>query len=233
MNSGKLISRQGKRIVVDLDEELNRNYIDLIKSGDSLSVAVELIDERKLSSEQRKLIYALLRDISNHTGYDPQETRQVMKFYFEEMTGKSISLSDCSKSDATEFIKMLIAYVIKNHIQLKERYEYLTQDDYFFYCCVKYRECCICGKSHADIHHLNAVGMGRNRRHIDHSRHGLCAVCRQHHNTAHQMGVDSFLREFKVLPVYLSNDDIKRLKLADRQFIEDFERHKGDGESGV
>lgn len=213
MNSGKLISRQGKRIVVDLDEELNRNYIDLIKSGDSLSVAVELIDERKLSNEQRKLIYALLRDISNYTGYDPQETKQVMKFYFEEMTGKSISLSDCSKSDATEFIKMLIAYVIKNHIQLKERYEYLTQDDYFFYCCVKYRTCCICGKPHADIHHLNAVGMGRNRRHIDHSKHGLCAVCREHHSEAHSIGIENLINKYRIIPVYLNSEELKKIGL--------------------
>lgn len=228
MNSGKILQQQGRRIVVDLDEELNRNYIDLIRGDDSPSVVVELIDSRNVSPEQRKLIYALIRDISAYTGYEPQEAKAVMKFYFEEMTGKNISFSDCSKSEAGEFIKMLITFVIKNHVPLAKRYEYLTQDNYYFYCCVKYRECCICGKPHADIHHLNAVGMGRNRRHIDHTKHGLCAVCRICHEKAHKMGVESFLREFKVLPVYLSDEDIKRLKLADKQFIEDFERHRGE-----
>ena len=41
----------------------------------------------------------------------------------------------------------------------------LARNNKWFYYCLKYRKCCICGK-HADVCHIEVVGMGRNRQRL-------------------------------------------------------------------
>ena len=41
--------------------------------------------------------------------------------------------------------------------------------------CIRYRRCCICGRP-ADIHHVDAIGMGNNRRHYDDSQNEVAAL---------------------------------------------------------
>lgn len=224
MNTGRIIKRDERHMLVELDEPLNENYIELIGSQETPSVKFEIMDERMITRPQQKLIYALLGDIARWSGYDPLEMKDIFKVYYMFISNdfdSEISLGSCSKSEAGEFIHMLIEFVLKHNVPMKKQYEELLEDNYYFYCCVKYRRCCVCGKSHADIHHIDTVGMGRNRRHIDHTKHALTALCREHHNIAHNLGVETFMKRFKVLPVYLSQEDIKRLRIGNITELEE------------
>lgn len=58
-------------------------------------------------------------------------------------------------------------FILKNDVPLEKRYQYLLENNKWFYYCLKYRKCCICGK-HADVCHIEVVGMGRNRQKINH-----------------------------------------------------------------
>ena len=46
------------------------------------TVRIEFTDGRPISADQRKKIYAIFRDISDFTGYDESETKEVMKLQF-------------------------------------------------------------------------------------------------------------------------------------------------------
>ena len=89
-----------------------------------------------------------------------------------------------------------------------------VQDDIgkYLWLCIKYRKCTICGQ-HGEIHHLNAVGAGRDRKHIDHSQHDLICLCREHHNEAHQIGVNTFKKKYQVDGIKLSSKDVKEFKI--------------------
>ena len=72
-------------------------------------VTLQLVDGRTLSPDQRRKIYATLRDISGYTGYTPEETKEVMKYVYITKTGCDyFSLSNCSMSAARDFINTLI-----------------------------------------------------------------------------------------------------------------------------
>ena len=75
------------------------------------SVRVE--DGRRISAVQRRKIYALLRDIADWTGYEPQELKELMKYDFlsqcEDGT-QYFSLSDTDMTTARNFITYLIDF---------------------------------------------------------------------------------------------------------------------------
>ncbi len=157
-------------------------------------------DGRFISPAQRRKIYATLRDISNHTGYDPESAKQIMKIEHMERTGRMewFSLSDCSMTMAREFINTLMDYALKEGIILTDTGLQRTDDiDTYLIQCIKYRRCCICGRK-ADIHHVDAIGMGRDRTTMDDSGHEIMALCREHHTAAHGLGRERFMRMYAV-----------------------------------
>ena len=56
-------------------------------------VMLQIVDGRTLSLDQRRKIYATLRDISLYTGYTPEETKEVMKYVHITLTGSNYSVS--------------------------------------------------------------------------------------------------------------------------------------------
>ena len=76
--------------------------------------------------------------------------------------------------------------------QLKE---YFDDTERYVKACVRNRICVICGKP-GDIHHLDAIGMGRNRNKIDDSGYRKICLCRVHHTEAHQVGWNTFTTKY-------------------------------------
>ena len=68
----------------------------------------------------------------------------------------------------------------------------MRNDNYLIYLSTINRQCVICGKPGADLAHREAVGSGRNRNKVNHIGERVLALCRKHHSSQHQMGVDSF-----------------------------------------
>lgn len=162
-------------------------------------VEVGVDDGRFISVIQRRKIYATLRDIAEYTGYTDEAMKEVMKYEHMLKTGcEYFSLSDCSMTDAREFLNTLMEYALKEGVILTESGLERTDDiDTYLIQCIRYRKCCICGRP-ADIHHEDAIGMGNDRRHYDDSHNRIMALCRNHHTIAHQRGKKAFMEIYKV-----------------------------------
>ncbi len=114
---------------------------------------------------------------------------------------------------------MVIDFMLEWNVPFPKSYELLPRDQqYFFYQCCKHRKCVICGQSHADIHHLIAVG-NRKRSQVDHRKLPLTAVCRVHHNEAHNIGVMEFIKKYHIQPIYLSGEDLIRIGIMNMSQI--------------
>ncbi len=163
------------------------------------NVRLQLVDGRMLSSDQRKKIYATLRDISDYTGYSPEETKEIMKYVHIAATGSDyFSLSDCSMYLARKFINTLTDFCLENGVITSDRLSDRTDDiTAYLYQCMKYKKCAVCGKP-GEIHHWDAVGMGHDRRHYDDTANRKICLCRMHHTIAHQKGVKDFQRDYHV-----------------------------------
>ena len=170
-----------------------------IKNKNIHDVSLRLTDTRTISQEQRKKIYATLKDISLYTGYTPEEAKEVMKYYYIQQTGNDyFSLSDCSILTAKEFINQLIDFCLKNGVITSEALSTRTDDiDTYLYQCIRRRKCAICGKD-GELHHWDAIGMGHDRRNYDDSKNKKMCLCRVHHTIAHQKGKQAFERDYHV-----------------------------------
>lgn len=160
---------------------------------------IRLDDGRIISAAQRKKAYATIRDISDFTGYPPEVQKEWLKYLHIIRTGcDDFSLSDCSMDTAREFINTMMDYVIEQGIPLSERAIERTDDiGKYLYYCLKHKKCAICGRD-GEIHHVDTIGMGNNRRTVDDTAYRKICLCREHHMIAHQRGMDAFQKMYKV-----------------------------------
>ena len=102
-------------------------------------------------------------------------------------------MASCSKREASDLIDVIITWIFQNHIPLNYKTsDLMRNDNYFIYLSTINRQCVICGKPGSDLAHREAVGSGRNRNKVNHIGERVLALCRRHHSSQHQMGVDSF-----------------------------------------
>ena len=163
-------------------------------------------DGRHISAEQRKKAYATIRDIADYTGYPPEEMKEIMKYEHMIRTGDGyFSLSNCSMDVAREFINTILEFAIQNGIQISENAIERTDDiGRYLYFCLKNRKCAVCGRD-GEIHHVDTIGMGNDRRKVDDSNYRKICLCRTHHTIAHQKGMDAFQRDYKVYGIVVKD----------------------------
>lgn len=170
------------------------------------SIEVIPIDKRKVSPQQRRMCWQLIGCIAEWAGESKSNTvkdlfNEMMKCEFFTQAGEEIgkfSLSDAPMSLVLEYQKFLINFVVENDIQTPiPLYNYANDAYSYVYSCLAKKKCCICRRS-ADLHHVNRVGMGRNRKTIIHE--GLLAypLCRIHHSEAHTMPDKEFVDKYKL-----------------------------------
>lgn len=186
---------EGYNLLLRVPEQTAR----LIRQQAVADVELGIDDGRSISVQQRRKIYATLRDIAEYTGYPDEDMKQIMKVEHVMRCGCDMfSLSDCSMTTAREFINTLMEYALKEGVILTESGLQRTDDiDTYLMQCIRYRKCCICGRP-ADIHHVDTIGMGNDRRHYDDSQNRIMALCRQHHQICHQRGTERFCDMYKV-----------------------------------
>lgn len=167
-------------------------------------VNTELVDSRSISPEQRKHIYAIFNDIAEATGYDSEETKIVMKYTYYQKTGcEEFSLANCDKTTARKFLEFLIEFCIEQDYPMSESLKDHAPDiGRYVYFCLIHRKCCISGLP-ADLHHVDAVGSGRDRESIIHEGMRVLPLSRQYHNEAHNLGNESFMEKYKLVPIKL------------------------------
>ncbi|MGO3612754.1 MAG: putative HNHc nuclease [Leuconostoc mesenteroides] len=167
-------------------------------------------DDNEPTPKQRRLAFAILKDIWNsQVGGVWLETKETMREhfytmyeYYYGMEYGEFSLSDDKgkKSNTNEFINMLLDYAAIHDISLsvKPLNELEPQEiARWEYRCLLDKRCVICGKSHADLAHVDSVGAnGGNRQKINHLGLRAMSLCREHHQEQHKIGIQSFMSKY-------------------------------------
>lgn len=174
---------------------------------------IKLDDGRSISSKQRKLLYALFKDISIYTGYEVEELKELLKIDF--MVDKDrdyFSLSNVDMEVATEFIEYILEFMFHWDIPINKKIVPIVREiNNFLYLCLVHRKCAVCG-CRADIHHHeNLVGMGMDRAKHNHENSRYIALCRTHHNECHNIGHKTFEDRYKITAIKLNEAAIKEL----------------------
>lgn len=192
---GRIIEwREDGRVLIEaalpnLDRALKREY------G---RVLVELIDNRRLTDEQRKKAWACIGEIADWQGDQPPAVHWLMKLDFKVSQLKTLrlkvfSLSDCDMTTAREYITYLIDFMVRWGVPSKiPLYELCDDIQRYVYSCLINKRCAVCGKK-AELHHAeDRVGMGRNRNKIIHEGLRVMPLCRIHHTECHTMSQQQF-----------------------------------------
>ena len=193
---------------------INHRMLERYKCDDGLwEMDMKIHDPKVISNKQQKLLYALFKDISLHTGYEVKELKELMKIEF--MVDKDrdyFSLSNVEMEIATEFIEYVLEFMFAWDIPINKKVVVLAREvNNFLYLCLIHRKCAVCG-SHADIHHhSNLVGMGRDRNRHDHHNSEFIALCRTHHTECHQIGLKQFEQKYHLKAIKLDLETIKEL----------------------
>lgn len=203
--------------------------------AENLSDQVTVIwqDRRNISPEQRRKAWALIGEIAAWAGYmtaaDKDMVNANMKINFLvqraqqlttaaiEQIGKSqFSLSDVDMTTARMYITFLIDFCIENGVPSNQPLWELADDieQYVYHCSVN-QVCAVCRRK-AGIHHVNAVGMGRNRDTINHIgmlHLPLCWGVDGHHQEAHRIGDPAFLEKYHLVAIPIDERIAKIHKL--------------------
>nr|WP_263281353.1 putative HNHc nuclease [Leuconostoc mesenteroides] len=177
-------------------------------NGQPQVVSLIASDENGVSAQQRKFAFALLHDIwwSQVGGYwieTPETVKQhfyAMYEYYNSLDFGEFSLSAAkgTKTDTNQFINMLLDYAALHDISLsvKPLNELEPQEiAHWEYQCLMNKCCVICGKRPSDLHHLDTIGQGVDRRKTNHLKHRAVQLCREHHQEAHSLGIETFLQK--------------------------------------
>ena len=77
------------------------------------------------------------------------------------------------------------------------------------------KRCAVCGRK-AELHHVDHVGMGRNRKEICHIGMRALPLCREHHTEIHKVGQTDFLKRYILEPVKIDERIAKVYRLKAR-----------------
>lgn len=198
-------------LLLTVDEDLKNKIID----QEVKKVEINLIDPRKITSDQRKKAYATIRDIALWNGDAPEFLKEYFKFLTCEQLGiEYFSLSDCSVTTARIFINNLVDFALEWGVPLAVSAADRTDDiDHYLYKCLELRICSITNRPGADIHHVDRIGMGRNRDKVDHSSLRLIALSREWHTKVHAEGEKDIFEKFKVHGIKVDKHLLKKLNL--------------------
>lgn len=213
---GTIQDYDGKHLVITapftMDQELVRKQIH--------GCEIRLEDGRSISAEQRKKIYATFRDISLYTGFVPEEVKEIMKCGFIARTGcKPFSLSDTDMTTARIFLEYLIDFCLEWDIPTNDNLLDRAPDiARYVYMCLRHKKCCITQKR-AELHHVDVVGMGRNRKDIIHKGYRVMPLTRKLHTEAHTIGQKTFEKKYHVFGVRLSDELCKIWKIKSSEGV--------------
>lgn len=195
-----------KGVITDVREDgtaiimADINLTDFIRKKPT-ECYVDYIDSRPLSDRQRKMCYAMLNAIADWSGSEPSEIKDYLKMEFwsnnlDTLADKVFSLSNAPMSLVCAFQRFLIKFIIQNDIPVKRPLlEYVDDIDDYVYMCLIHKKCAICGKK-AELHHIDAVGMGNDRNEIQHEGREALSLCREHHTEFHTIGRMTFLEKY-------------------------------------
>lgn len=204
-----------------IEIEIDRNILNILKRQNTKVVGIRIEDGRTITAAQRKKAMATINDIAEYTGDIPEYLKE--RYKFKVMAEKGIeyfSLSNCSIETARDYITAIIDDAVEHGIQLSDLGINRAEEiDRFLYKCLATRTCAITGSKNADIHHVQGsrVGMGRNRKKINHGDLELIALSREWHNKVHAQGEEKIFSEYKIYGIKLDRKTLKDLNLKNEE----------------
>lgn len=219
--------------IVDIDEggiaTIRATLPNLYHAIDRKYNSVEIIlpDGRRITPLQRRKCYALIGEIAEYVdgirnAQTIAETKNLMKWEFvlarmESQERKLFSLSNCDETTAREFITYLIDFIIEQDIPTKvSLLEHCEDVGRYVYSSMVNKKCCICGKP-ADLHHVDAIGMGNDRTEVIHIGREALPLCREHHTSLHSMGNKEFMKQYHLEPIKIDAKIAKIYKLNTKE----------------
>ncbi|MCW6682044.1 putative HNHc nuclease [Aerococcaceae bacterium NML160702] len=202
------------KVTFRLPEEVDLQKIRHINGG-KITADIHWVDTRMISDRQRGLIFGLIGDISDWTGYTTEYVEAFVKSYHKALRGLdtfSLARQNCTVQDANKFIEDLIEFCFENEIpfQNREYHKYGDKQKILFIMLMN-RTCMVSGKPNADICHVEAVGMGRDRKTIDHTQHRFLSLSREYHTEQHIIGITAFLEKYHLVPIKLNQEQLQQL----------------------
>lgn len=211
--AGKVVGYDGERVTVvapfsDTERMIKRNI---------RTARVILEDGRRISVDQRKKLYATFNDIADYTGYVAEEVKEIMKCDFIAATGcEAFSLSDVDMTTAHDFLQHVIEFCVRWGIPARDSLLDRAPDvARYVYVCALNKRCCVSGKK-AELHHVDAVGMGRNRKEIIHLGMEVIPLSSALHREIHTIGKAAFFEKYHVFGIKADEAICKIYKLKGR-----------------
>lgn len=196
------VRQDGKLVILadvpDLGRACYRQYKDCL---------IELADGRTRSPKQLRKCYVLLNAISAWSGYTPIEAvKEMMKLAYKaavlSLEPGLFSLATINMTDCRHFIDFLVKFCLQNGVPTYRvgMYDLCEDISLYVYNCLVNKRCAVCGRK-ADLHHVDRVGMGRNRRTINHIGLRALPLCREHHTLLHSTSEAAFMKKYHLVPV--------------------------------
>ncbi|VDG31460.1 hypothetical protein [Lactobacillus brevis] [Lactiplantibacillus mudanjiangensis] len=209
---GKVLRINGNIVTIQV---LKSDRMSYLTTGSDAGLIYD--DGRHISMVQRRKIFAMLHEIDEYFGnylLGLTEYQMKQRFCSTTQTFDDFSLSNCSKSLATGFIEFLIQFCLVEGVNFSTKSLDEIRGQYGWErACLDERRCSICG-DHADIAHVHAVGIGRNRNKINHIGYQVMALCRKHHTEQHTIGIWSFMDKYHIKGVRVTPEIAERLRLG-------------------
>lgn len=212
---GKLKKIKGRQVLLELDEDVELSHIERDIYGFALA-DVEFYDDRYITPQQRNHFWALMGDYWEYTGSPIEASAQYFKYQF--MIDKqladfpSVGTRGMSRNLASELLEFIILKFIKDGVLFRKENYYLSMDvSKMLYALTMKRLCWVCGSPSSEIAHYDAVGMGRNRKKVDHTKHRFMCLCWKHHQEQHTIGIKTFCDKHHIKPIKLTAESIKEL----------------------
>ena len=213
ITTAKILRYDGDQLIVAPNEKIGREILQ--KQIDT--VEIRLNDGRSISAEQRRKIFALVRDIALWSGHEPEEIRSYLTWDFCcKNECEYFSLSDVDMTTARQFLNYLIDFAFTHSVPTKDTLLNQTDDiGKYLYYCLEHRKCAICNQP-AEVHHVNRIGMGRDREKIVHIGLKAIALCREHHDMTH-MDEKALFKKYFIYGIKLDKYLCNKLNLNTKE----------------
>jgi hypothetical protein len=202
------------------------------QQGKPQVVSIIADDQNSVSPQQRRLAFGLMMDIwQAQVGGEWLETPTTVKRHFyatyEYYNGLdfgefSLSQSKGNKTDANQFINLLLDYAAQHKIalSLKPINELVPEAiAYWEYRALLEGIDVIDGSQPVELAHgEHTVGMGRNRDQISNIGNTVFSLSHAHHMELHQIGLESFKAKYHLNGVKVTADILEKLYKQGKRF---------------
>ncbi|MDL2324036.1 hypothetical protein LJC61_02635 [Ruminococcaceae bacterium OttesenSCG-928-A16] len=198
INDGREISNSQRRKIFALISDIT----DWVKApGNNKRTRAE-----KETLHEMGLLYMI--ECLPYTNYSDRDAirKQLTMHYCQLVDIAPFSLSNIDVATATDFIDWLVEMCVVHGIPCLDTLLNRCEDaGRYVYACVAHRRCAICGKK-ADIHEVETVGMGNNRRTIHHLGQLVEPLCREHHAEVGNIGQAEFDAKYHLVGIRLDEN---------------------------